>query len=143
RAVYCRDVTETTPLISSPEPTVEGFVREYMRELNFSQGTVLERATDNDRYLALARTVRHYLMSRWMQTTVSQYRSQAKAVAYLSAEYLLGRQLDNALIATGLEEVAAEALASLGLDLDELREVEVEPGLGNGGLGRLAACFVD
>ncbi len=141
--MYCRDVTETTPLITSPEPTVEGFVREYLHELNFTQGTILERATANDRYLALARTVRTYLMSRWMQTTVSQYRTQAKAVAYLSAEYLLGRQLDNALIATGLEEVAAEALASLGLDLDELREVEVEPGLGNGGLGRLAACFVD
>jgi glycogen phosphorylase len=136
-------VTETTPLITSPEHSVEGFVREYLRELNFSQGTVLERATANDRYLALARTVRHYLMSRWMQTTVDQYRTQAKAVAYLSAEYLLGRQLDNALIASDLEEIAAEALASLGMDLDELRAVEVEPGLGNGGLGRLAACFVD
>ncbi|MCK9793160.1 glycogen/starch/alpha-glucan phosphorylase [Isoptericola sp. 4D.3] len=136
-------MTETTPLITSPEHSVEGFVREYLRELNFSQGTVLERATANDRYLALARTVRHYLMSRWMQTTVDQYRTQAKAVAYLSAEYLLGRQLDNALIASDLEEIAAEALASLGMDLDELRAVEVEPGLGNGGLGRLAACFVD
>ncbi|MFE7406191.1 glycogen/starch/alpha-glucan phosphorylase [Isoptericola sp. NPDC057559] len=136
-------MTETTPLITTPEHSVEGFVREYLRELNYSQGTILERATTNDEYLALARTVRHYLMSRWMQTTVSQYRTQAKAVAYLSAEYLLGRQLDNALIATGLEEIAGEALASLGIDLDELRAVEVEPGLGNGGLGRLAACFVD
>ncbi|WP_166848897.1 glycogen/starch/alpha-glucan phosphorylase [Isoptericola sp. BMS4] len=136
-------MTETTPLITSPERSVEGFVREFLHELNFTQGTVLERATVNDEYQALARTVRHYLMSRWMQTTVEHYRAQPKAVAYLSAEYLLGRQLDNGLVATDLEAVAAEALASLGIDLVDLREVEVEPGLGNGGLGRLAACFVD
>lgn len=136
-------MTETTPLITSPERSVEGFVREFLHELNFTQGTVLERATVNDEYQALARTVRHYLMSRWMQTTVDHYRAQPKAVAYLSAEYLLGRQLDNGLVATDLEAVAAEALASLGIDLADLREVEVEPGLGNGGLGRLAACFVD
>ncbi|MEG3616663.1 glycogen/starch/alpha-glucan phosphorylase [Isoptericola haloaureus] len=136
-------VTESTPLITSPEPSVEGFVREYLRELNFTQGTVLERASTNDKYLALARTVRHYLMSRWMRTTNEHLRTQPKAVAYLSAEYLLGRQLDNALIAADLTEVASEALASLGIDLADLREAEVEPGLGNGGLGRLAACFVD
>ncbi|MCA5893760.1 glycogen/starch/alpha-glucan phosphorylase [Isoptericola sp. NEAU-Y5] len=136
-------MTENTPLISSPEHSVEGFVREFMRELNFSQGTVLERSTVNDEYLALARTVRHYLMAQWMETTVDHYRAQPKAVAYLSAEYLLGRQLDNALIATDLVEIATEALASLGLDLADLREAEVEPGLGNGGLGRLAACFID
>jgi starch phosphorylase len=136
-------VTESTPLIATPEHSVEGFVREYLRELTFSQGTVLERASVNDKYLALARTVRHYLMARWMRTTGDQIRTQPKAVAYLSAEFLLGRQLDNALIASDLEEVAREGLASLGVDIDELREVEVEPGLGNGGLGRLAACFVD
>jgi starch phosphorylase len=132
-----------TPLISSPEHSVEGFVREFLRELNFTQGTVLERASTNDTYLALARTVRHYLMARWMETTTAHYRRQPKAVAYLSAEFLLGRQLDNALLAADLEEIAAEALASLGLDLGELRQAEVEPGLGNGGLGRLAACFID
>ncbi|WP_402469226.1 glycogen/starch/alpha-glucan phosphorylase [Isoptericola aurantiacus] len=136
-------MTETTPLITNPEHSVEGFVREYLRELNFAQGTVLERASTNDKYLALARTVRHYLMSRWMRTTTEHYRRQPKAVAYLSAEFLLGRQLDNALLAADLEAIAAEALASLGIELDELREAEVEPGLGNGGLGRLAACFID
>ncbi len=136
-------MTESTPLIATPEHSVEGFVREYLRELTFSQGTVLERASVNDKYLALARTVRHYLMARWMRTTGDQIRSQPKAVAYLSAEFLLGRQLDNALIASDLEDVAREGLASLGVDIDELREAEIEPGLGNGGLGRLAACFID
>ena len=135
-------VTQTPP-IASPEKTVEGFVRQYLRELTYTQGTTLERASLNDKYLALARTVRSYLMSRWNQTVTQQYHQQSPAVAYLSAEYLLGRQLDNALIASGLEDVADEALASLGLSLDELRDVETEPGLGNGGLGRLAACFVD
>ncbi len=136
-------VTESTPLIATPEHTVEGFVREYLRELNFAQGTILQRASVNDQYLALARTVRHYLMARWITTTTEHYRRQPKAVAYLSAEFLLGRQLDNALVAADLEEIAAEALASLGIDLAVLREAEVEPGLGNGGLGRLAACFID
>jgi starch phosphorylase len=64
-------------------------------------------------------------------------------VVYLSAEYLLGRQLDNSLLAVGLHDVAEEALRGLGLDLDDLRQLETEPGLGNGGLGRLAACFID
>ncbi|ACZ31237.1 glycogen/starch/alpha-glucan phosphorylase [Xylanimonas cellulosilytica DSM 15894] len=136
-------MTETIPPIASPELNVEGFTRQYLRELTYTQGTTLERASTNDKYLALARTVRSYLMSRWNRTVTQEFRKPARAVAYLSAEFLLGRQLDNALIASGLEEIAAEGLASLGLDLDELRAAEVEPGLGNGGLGRLAACFID
>lgn len=138
-------VTEnSTPTpIATPEHTVDGFVREFLRELNFGQGTDLTRASVNDKYLAMARTVRHYLMVRWMETLRRQYQIQAKSVAYLSAEFLLGRQLDNALLAADLDEVVEEGLASLGIDLAELREAEVEPGLGNGGLGRLAACFID
>jgi starch phosphorylase len=136
-------VTETTPPIASPEHSVDGFVRQYLRELTYSQGTTLERATTQDQYLALARTVRDYLISRWTRTVDSFLKSDARGVAYLSAEYLLGRQLDNALLATGLQDIAAEALERLGISLDELRDAEVEPGLGNGGLGRLAACFLD
>jgi starch phosphorylase len=136
-------VTDNTTLIATPEHTVEGFVREFLRELNFGQGTDLTRASVNDKYLAMARTVRHYLMVRWLATLRRQGQIQAKSVAYLSAEFLLGRQLDNALLASDLEDVVQEGLASLGIDLAELREAEVEPGLGNGGLGRLAACFID
>ncbi len=136
-------VTETIPPIASPTPDVEGFVRQYLRDLTYTQGTTLERASVHDKYLALAHTVKAYLMARWNQTQTQQYHQQARAVAYLSAEYLLGRQLDNAIIASGLETVAEEGLRSLGLSLDELREESVEPGLGNGGLGRLAACFID
>ncbi len=136
-------MTETIPPIASPELTVEGFNRQYLRELTYTQGTTLERASRNDKYLALARTVRSYLMSRWNHTVTQQQRQPARTVAYLSAEFLLGRQLDNALIASGLEQIAADGLRQLGLDLDDLRDAEVEPGLGNGGLGRLAACFID
>jgi starch phosphorylase len=140
-------VTETQAPASTgvitPDHTVAAFTREFLRELNFGQGVTLERSTVNDRYLALSRAVRHYLMSRWIETLTRQRETQSKSVGYLSAEYLLGRQLGNALLATDLTEIAEESMANLGVDLDELRAQEVEPGLGNGGLGRLAACFVD
>jgi len=134
-------VTETA--VITPVHTVEGFTRAFLRELNFGQGVTLERSTNNDRYLALSRAVRHYLMARWIETLSRQRVAQSKSVAYLSAEYLLGRQLGNALLATDLTEIAEESMRTLGIDLDDLRAQEVEPGLGNGGLGRLAACFVD
>ncbi len=123
--------------------TVEGFAQEFLRELNFGQGVDLDRASVNDKYLALSRTVRHYLTTRWLETLRNQYADQAKVVAYLSAEFLLGPQLENGMLAADLEDIASQALSELGVSLDELRGVEIEPGLGNGGLGRLAACFID
>ena len=136
-------VTEITYTIARPELSVDGFKRQFLRELTYSQGSTLTRATVNDQYLALAYTVRSYLMSRWNRTMDQQFRDPKPAVAYLSAEFLLGRQLDNALIASGLEQIAEQGLKELGLNLDQLRDAEIEPGLGNGGLGRLAACFID
>ncbi|WP_407653612.1 glycogen/starch/alpha-glucan phosphorylase [Cellulomonas alba] len=136
-------VTQQTAPIAIRERTVDAFTREFLRELNFGQGVDVERSSVNDRYLALARTVRHYLMTRWIETLRHQWEHQAKSVAYLSAEYLLGRQLDNALLASDLTDIARTSVESLGIDFDELRDAEIEPGLGNGGLGRLAACFVD
>jgi starch phosphorylase len=121
----------------------EKFAREFTEELRFGQGVDFVRASESDLYMALARTVRQALISRWIKTLETQIGRGSKAVVYLSAEYLLGRQLDNALLATNLQATARHALATLDLDLDELREFEVEPGLGNGGLGRLAACFLD
>lgn len=129
--------------VAPPAGTVDGFVQEFLNNLNFRQGVALSTSSDNDRYLALAETVRDYLMARWLEDQRRQFERQAKGVCYLSAEYLLGRQLDNNLLASGLNEIATEALAACGIDIDELRRLEVEPGLGNGGLGRLAACFVD
>ncbi|ALJ20838.1 glycogen/starch/alpha-glucan phosphorylase [Microbacterium sp. No. 7] len=129
--------------VAAPASTVDGFVREFLRNLNFDRGVALTSSTPNDRYMALAYTVRDYLMARWLEDLRRQRHAQAKGVCYLSAEFLLGRQLDNNLLATGLTDIAADALAQCGVDLDELRQLEVEPGLGNGGLGRLAACFID
>ena len=129
--------------VTAPAHSVDGFVKEFLHELNMGQGVQLSRSTVNDQYLALARTVRHYLMARWLETMRRNRETKRKTVGYLSAEYLLGRQLDNALLATDLEDIATQALALCGLHIDTLRAQEVEPGLGNGGLGRLAACFVD
>ncbi|GIG28424.1 glycogen/starch/alpha-glucan phosphorylase [Cellulomonas marina] len=136
-------MTQTADQITTPQHSVEGFVQDFLRELQFGQGMSMSRASTNDQYLALARTVRTHLMSRWLRTLDHQRDVQAKSVAYLSAEFLLGRQLGNALLATDLEEIVEEGLASLGIDLQRLRSMEKEPGLGNGGLGRLAACFID
>ncbi|STD11937.1 Maltodextrin phosphorylase [Dermatophilus congolensis] len=132
----------------APPRTVEGFAQEFLEELNFGQGVSLERATVNDQYLALARTVRQFMQADWLKTArrrreATETGTATKLIGYLSAEYLLGRQLGNALLQTGLEEIASQALSSLGIDLELLRAQEIEPGLGNGGLGRLAACFVD
>jgi starch phosphorylase len=129
--------------VQSPKNTVDGFVKQFLAELNMGQGVSLARSTVNDQYLALARTVRNYLMARWLESNRRIFESRPKMVGYLSAEYLLGRQLDNNLLATDLQKIAEEALESCGISLRTLRSQEVEPGLGNGGLGRLAACFID
>ena len=138
---------QTHPLalapVTPPPPTVDGFVKEFLHELNTDQGVALSRSSINDQYTALAHTVRNYLTARWLETGRKQREGHTKSVAYLSAEYLLGRQLGNNLLAANLNDVARKALESCGLSLDTLRAQEVEPGLGNGGLGRLAACFID
>ena len=139
----CVTATKSPAILQSDLEDVGRFTEEFLKRLQFGQGVSLARATKNDLYFALARTVRQQLMSRWLETLNTQMQAKAKAVAYLSAEYLLGSQLDNALLASGLTETAEKSMESLGIDLNTLRAVEVEPGLGNGGLGRLAACFID
>ncbi len=129
--------------VIAPPASVDGFVKQFLANLNFDQGVSLSASDANDQYLALADTVRDYLMARWLEDQARQREQQAKTVCYLSAEYLLGKQLDNNLLAARLGEIATEALAQCGISMDDMREVEVEPGLGNGGLGRLAACFID
>ena len=139
--------TPTHPLatapVTAPAHTVDGFVKEFLHELNTNQGVTLSRSSLNDQYLALASTVRNYLMARWLETNRKTREAEVKTVGYLSAEYLLGRQLGNALLASDLNEIAERGLELCGIDLATLRSQEVEPGLGNGGLGRLAACFID
>lgn len=124
-------------------PTVEAFNREFLDYLRDQRGVLLGYASPNDCYQALAHIVRRRLVEAWIDTLEAQLVGGARFVFYLSAEYLLGRQLENALLHTGLRDTARRALGDLGLDLDVLAGVEREPGLGNGGLGRLAACFLD
>jgi len=116
--------------------------RAILENLNFIQARIPRLATRNDWYMALAYTVRDRMLGCWVRSTEA-LRQSTRAVCYLSAEFLTGPHLANAMINLGIYEEAREAVVQLGLDFDELIAQEVEPGLGNGGLGRLAACFLD
>jgi starch phosphorylase len=122
---------------------VETLRRAIRDNLFYRCGNVPKLATRSDYYLAVAYTVRDRLLQRWLSTANSLLSHPTRVVCYLSAEYLLGPSLDNALLNLGIRDQVSEAVASLGQDLDLLIEEEREPGLGNGGLGRLAACFMD
>jgi glycogen phosphorylase len=112
--------------------------------LFYVQGKFREISTKNDLYMALAYTVRDRLLQRWINTTETYIKQKsAKVVCYLSAEFLLGPRLGNSLINLGIYDQVRQAVEEFGLDLEELLEQEAEPGLGNGGLGRLAACYMD
>src|SRR5690606_35759875 len=105
----------------------------------------LERAaaSDRDLYMSTAWAVRDQLAERWASTQRRYERDNVKRVYYLSLEFLMGRSLGNALLNLGLRDPAAEALQPMGYRVEELEEMEPDAGLGNGGLGRLAACYLD
>lgn len=115
----------------------------FRDNLNFLLGRFPAIASRNDNYLALAYTVRDRLLQRWIKSAQTFREKQSRTVCYLSAEFLMGPQLGNNLLNLGIEGPVREAMQSLGLDLDDLIDQEGEPGLGNGGLGRLAACYLD
>ncbi len=119
------------------------FKDSYFRHLEYSLGKDVYSATDHDRYSACALAARDRLIERWIATQQTYYNKNAKRVYYLSLEFLIGRTLGNSLINLDLYEPAARALREIGLSLEDLREKEWDAGLGNGGLGRLAACFMD
>jgi starch phosphorylase len=111
------------------------------RHLFSSQAKSPSLATRHDHYLCLALAVRDRLLHSWVDTAETYTSQHVRTAVYLSAEYLLGPHLENTLVNLGLRQEAEEACTELGLSLDELIAEEPEPGLGNGGLGRLAACF--
>ena len=123
--------------------TSEDIKCDLVENLFCLQGRFPEVATRNDLYLALAYAVRNRLLHRWITTARSYFEEKSRTVAYLSAEFLMGPQLAKNLMELGVYEEAARAVADLGLSLDDLIEQEAEPGLGNGGLGRLAACYME
>ena len=115
----------------------------FVEHLLVGMGRAPAVATRHDAYVALALTVRDRMLRRCVQTIETAAESQARIVCYLSAEFLPGPHLANNLLNLGIMEAARQALTELGLDLEALLEEEEEPGLGNGGLGRLASCFMD
>jgi starch phosphorylase len=121
----------------------DALAHSFLDNLFFVQGRSRDRATFNDLYMALAHTVRDRLVERWIQTVLNYRAQDVRVVCYLSAEFLTGPHLANNLINLGIYDEAEEAMHKLGLDLEALIEQEAEPGLGNGGLGRLASCFMD
>jgi len=100
-------------------------------------------ATPNDNFWALAIAVRDRIVERWIKTQQRYHKQNVKRVYYLSMEFLIGRLMGNFIFNLGLEKQVEEAIQELGYDLEEIREQELDAGLGNGGLGRLAACFLD
>ncbi|MDR5798495.1 glycogen/starch/alpha-glucan phosphorylase [Caballeronia sp. LZ008] len=142
------DDTPTIESRISAEPArsglgVEALQRDIVDNLICLQARYPEIATPHDWYMALAYAVRDRMMTRRVATTHTYVARDAKVACYLSAEFLIGPQLGNNLINLGIESNAREALQAHGLDLDTLLSIEEEPGLGNGGLGRLAACYLD
>src|SRR6267142_127602 len=117
--------------------------RDLVENLFYLQGKFPEVATQHDWYVAVAYTVRDRLLNQWVKSAQSYYEHKARTVCYLSAEFLIGPQLGMNLLRLNSYDAFREATRELGLNLDDLIEHEEEPGLGSGGLGRLAACFME
>lgn len=123
--------------------SIETLKRAILDNLFYIQGKFPAIATQQDCYQAIAYTVRDRLLNRWLHTTETYLKNPVKMVGYLSAEFLLGPHLGNNLINLGIYEAVHQAVSELGWNWETLLEEEEEPGLGNGGLGRLAACYMD
>ncbi len=123
--------------------TKEALKRAFLDDLFYVQGKFPALATQNDYYQALSYAVRDRMLQRWISTAAVYTKQGSRTVAYLSAEFLMGPHLGNNLINLGIHEQVKQAVTELGLNFDDLLAQEEEPGLGNGGLGRLAACFID
>ncbi len=115
----------------------------FLDDLFYMQGKFPALATKNDYYMALAYAVRDRMLQRWISTAAAYTNQGSRTVAYLSAEFLMGPHLGNNLINLNIFDTVKECMTELGLDFEKLLGQEEEPGLGNGGLGRLAACFID
>ncbi|MEI6285691.1 MAG: glycogen/starch/alpha-glucan phosphorylase [Bacillota bacterium] len=129
--------------MEKPKVTVEMVKEGIIRHLATMRGKISHNATTDDYYQALAYAVREIILEHWAEGNERELKSKAKLVCYLSAEFLIGPQLGNNLVNIDGMNLVRQAVTELGLDFDKLLEAEPEPGLGNGGLGRLAACYID
>jgi glycogen phosphorylase len=126
-----------------PRNDLASLKQAIVNKLIFTVGKDFSVARPEDWLHATAYAVRDRLVERWMRTTHAQYDQDAKRVYYLSMEFLMGRAFDNAMLALELRDTLRQALSELGCDIDVLASLEPDAALGNGGLGRLAACFLD
>jgi starch phosphorylase len=131
------------PIRAAAPNEAAALLHSFTNHLIYSLAKDQYTATPRDRFMSLALTVRDRLIERWISTQQRYYKKDAKRVYYLSAEFLIGRALANNLINLGLYDVARDAMKMLNVDIGDVLEQEVDAGLGNGGLGRLAACFLD
>ena len=121
----------------------EMFKKTFLKRLEMLCGKSFSESSARDQYQTLGSMIREFVSNDWIATNEQYMATQGKQVYYLSIEYLLGKLLRQNLINLGVEEIIQEGLSELGIDLDDLEELESDAGLGNGGLGRLAACFLD
>ena len=128
---------------AKPDEAVAAFRAAVLHKLTYMVGKDSGHAQEHDWFVATALAVRDHLVDRWIDATRKTYRDGRKRVYYFSLEFLIGRLLFDALSNLGITQVAREALRDLGVDLERLRKVEPDAALGNGGLGRLAACFME
>ena len=131
------------PIESTPAATGDILVNDIRRHISFSLGNDPDKPSKYACYMGLAYSVRDRLIERWIKTQRALHDTLAKRVYFLSLEFLPGRFLKNYLISLQMEDEARQALEEMGFDLDELEEEEWDAGLGNGGLGRLASCYMD
>eukprot|EP00127_Corallochytrium_limacisporum_P000249 Clim_evm17s8 gene=Clim_evmTU17s8 len=122
---------------------VQEYKNGFNRHLHYTLAKDRNVATNRDYYLSLAYTVRDKMISRWIRTQQQYYKADPKRVYYLSLEFYMGRAMENACMNLRLAGELEEALFQLGIEMEELQDYEADAGLGNGGLGRLAACFLD
>ncbi len=138
-----KSIDAPAPIASVSSADVASFKESVLRHLTYTLARDQGGATKRDWWTATAMAVRESILARLISTQGVHNKNNARRLYYFSLEYLMGRLTENNLQNTGLMESARTALAEVGVDLTELREVEVDMGLGNGGLGRLAACFLD
>ena len=122
--------------------TSAAFTDEIREQLRYTQGVTPEQATAADVYVATAAAVRRHLVDSWMTTQHDMVTGSTKVVGYFSAEFLMGKQLRNALLNAGLDDQFADAVKALGCAPRDVIDAEYDPGLGNGGVGRLAAWYM-
>jgi starch phosphorylase len=123
--------------------SAESIRRAFLDNLYYLQGRFWDISTNHDKYLAAAYTIRDRLLARWVKSAETYRDQRVRSVSYLSAEYLPGPHLANNTLSLGIVDQVVEAARQMGISYHDILEEEEEPGLGNGGLGRLAACYLD